>query len=342
MRTETRTVVGTFSLNAEDDTSLEYEKSIVDCWKRLPTDFSTRAFVHDGCEVHVTLDWSPVTAHLAEQLGISTVLRVSPESLPENWAESYWAEIRLPAIVEIKGSNELSEYKWYPEFFVETYLYDVFVVLNLALPGAADFVSVGVESVRGGPRDRLELSAYYFENAFREPEQWPYLRPLAPATVLSWYGRVRNGFTQVPITPVERALFAMLHVCRSSGRPEDLVWLFYAFESLFQTRVGENYSALLDRLRLLLEPDGEREKELRKHLRAMYDYRSSFVHGGLAVIHPMHHEVMDKRVDETYGTTIKLSQYGTRLLLACFQRYIRENWREVGYKTTLEPANDEA
>ena len=152
---------------------------------------------------------------------------------------------------------------------------------------------------------------------------------------------MRTGFGQVPDTPVERALFAMLHVCRSSGRPEDIVWLFYAFESLFQTRVGENYSALLERVCLLLQPDRTQEKVLGKNMRAMYDFRSAFVHGGLQVIHPMHNEVMDKRVEESYGKIIELSQYGTKLLLGCLQRYILENWREVRYKTTVEPKNDE-
>jgi len=224
---------------------------------------------------------------------------------------------------------------------MESHLYDLFIILNLALPGAADFLNVSVEPVGAGQRDRLELSAYYFQIAFRNSAQWPILRSIDPQTVLSWYSQVRNGFGQVPDTPVERAMFALLHVCRSSGRPEDLVWLFYAFESLFRTRIGENYSSLLERVRLLLEPDSEQEKQLRKNLRAMYDFRSSFVHGGLQVIHPMHNETMDPRVEDRYGTTVELSQYGTRLLLACLQRYINENWREVKYKTAIEPGNDD-
>ena len=192
-----------------------------------------------------------------------------------------------------------------------------------------------------GQPERLDLSAFYFETAFRSRGQWPTLQYIDPRTVSVWFNRVRTGFGQVPDTPVERALFAMLHVCRSSGRPEDIVWLFYAFESLFQTRVGENYSALLERVCLLLQPDSAQEKLLRKSMRAMYDFRSAFVHGGLQIIHPMHNDAMDKRIEEPYGKIVELSQYGTKLLLCCLQRYVQENWREVRYKTTVEPANDE-
>jgi hypothetical protein len=249
--------------------------------------------------------------------------------------------MRLSAQVAITSRNELSKRDWYPEFFVESYLYDLFIALNLALPGAADFFNVTVETLAPRQAERLDLSAFYFETAFRSRHQWPTLRYINPETVSVWFNRVRTGFGQVPDTPVERALFAMLHVCRSSGRPEDIVWLFYAFESLLQTRVGENYSALLERVCLLLQPDGAQERLLRKNMRAMYDYRSAFVHGGLKIIHPMHNEVMDKRVEESYDKTVALSQYATKLLLGCFQRYIHEDWREVRFRTAVEAAHDE-
>lgn|SRR5450759_787857 len=344
-------VYGMFRLNFEDDDNLVHQRSITELWRSLPSSLSSRSFVHEGCDVVVSMDWSPVGNHFAKQLSSYTL-----EMPEEDWWKIYSAELRLPANVEISGRSKFSENKWGPEYFVESYLYDLFVILNLALPGSADFLNVGVESASRDQlelikfsqyasaslehRERLELSAYYFESEFRKRKHWPTLRAFDPQVVATWYYRVRSGISQVPDTPVERAVFALLHVCRSSGRPEDLVWLFYAFESLFQTRVGENYSALLERLLLLLKPDNEQEKQLRKRFRAMYDYRSSFVHGGLQVIHPMHNEQIDNRIDDQYSKIVELSLYGTRLLLASLQRYIEENWSEVRYKTTIEPVND--
>lgn len=325
-RLEVRHVVGTFGLSPYDDPDLEYDRSIVELWRSLSPLLLSRTFLHDGCNIAVTMDWSPVRALLTKQLRTATRTQ---------------KKCRLPAQVEITSRNKFSKHDWYPEFFVQSYLYDLFIALNLALPGAADFFNVTVETAGLGHPERLDLSAFYFETAFRSRDQWPTLQYIDPRTVSVWFNRVRTGFGQVPDTPIERAMFAMLHVCRSSGRPEDIVWLFYAFESLFQTRVGENYSALLERVCLLLQPDSAQEKSLRKNMRAMYDFRSAFVHGGLQIIHPMHNEVMDKRVDESYGATVELSQYGTKLLLACLQRYIREDWRVVRYKTIVDPSNDE-
>lgn len=319
-------VVGTFGLSPYDDPDHEYDRAIVELWSSLPPLLVSRTFLHDGCNIAIAMDWSLVRVLLTKQLRTATR---TPKKL------------QLPAQVEITSRNKFSKHGWYPEFFVQSYLYDLFIVLNLALPGAADFFNVAVETVGLGHPERLDLSAYYFETAFRSRGQWPTLQYIDPRAVSVWFNRVRTGFDQVPDTPIERAMFAMLHVCRSSGRPEDIVWLFYAFESLFQTRVGENYSALLERICLLLQPDSTQEKNLRKNMRAMYDFRSSFVHGGLQIIHPMHNEVMDKRVDESYSKIVELSQYGAKLLLACLQRYIQKGWHEVRYKTIVEPTNDE-
>jgi len=190
---------------------------------------------------------------------------------------------------------------------------------------------VKVEPKEFAHQDQLDLSAYYFEAAYQRNE-WPRVQRIDLAIVCDWFKQVRNGFSQVPNNPIERAVFAMLHVSRSEGRPEDIVW----FESLFQTRVGENFSALMERICLLLEPNQTEEKHLRKQMRAMYEFRSAFVHGGLSVIHPMHNEVMDRRADDSYGRTVDLSLYALRVLLACLQRYVERGWQDV-----IDPAHKE-
>jgi hypothetical protein len=349
-RTEVRQIVGNFTPGVDPETSLDYARSTVDTWKTLAAVLRERKYHHEGCDISVQVDWEPVHALLAEELRDSLDLFSDPPSgMVREWRyiplqpddrRIYYEETSLPAHVEISGQNKLSNFDWYPEFFVETYLYDLFLVLNLALPGSADFLNVTVHSIGRSP-ERLGLSAYYWWSAYQSKDQWPLLHAIDPRVVAAWFYSVRRGFAQVPETSVERAMFAILHVCRSGGRPEDIVWLFYAFESFFQTRVGENFSALLERLQLILQPDIEQEKQLRKQLRAMYDFRSSFVHGGFNVIHPIHSEVMDKRVDDSYRRIIDLSEYGAKLLLACLQRYVQEGWREVRYRTTVEPISDE-
>ncbi|WP_374426088.1 hypothetical protein [Ideonella dechloratans] len=338
-----KSILGRLALNPDDeDGDLAYLEEIVAFWARQDDCIATRWASHDGCDVVVRFDWSPVSPILSQQLLMSKLLRHSPRELPPDWWEAYSKEVVIPVTVEIDGRNKLSKHDWYPDFFIENALFDLFTVVNLALPSAADFNDLRLEQTGPTPHDPLSLSAYYLDDYFARKLPWPKLTRIDVEVVDRWYKRVRNGVGQVPETPVERAIFALWHVCRSSGRPEDIVWIFFGFESLFQTRTGENFNALLDRITLLLRPSDEQIKLLKKQLRSMYDHRSSFVHGGLQVIHPSHSDSIDPRAQAKYSDIVDLSVFGTRLLVACLQRYVTENWRAVAFKTSIEPSNDEA
>ena len=84
-----------------------------------------------------------------------------------------------------------------------------------------------------------------------------------------------------------------------------VIWLFYAFESMLQTRVGEDFSAIVNRIGLLLNADEEQARLIRRKMRALYDVRSAIVHGGFEVIHPMHDGSLDKRADDDFGDLLQ-------------------------------------
>ena len=339
-RTVSRTITARVALNADDEGSdFAYMEEIVTFWTYQHTCIATRKASHDGCNATVTFDWSPVAPVLSQQLLMSKLLRHTPHELPPDWSQIYYKKVEIQVAVQIEGQNRLAKHHWYPDFFIENALYDLFVIINLALPSAANFNFIHREQIGLAAPEELSLSAYYLDDFFSRTLTWPTLESLDIDLVDRWYKLIRNGVGQVPETPVERAIFALWHICRSSGRPEDIIWIFYGFESLFQTRAGENFSTLLDRICLLLEPNDEQVKLLRKKLRAMYDHRSSFVHGGLQVIHPLHSDVIDPRVRTKYGDIVDLSVFGTRLLVACLQRYVSENWYVVAFKTSIEPNN---
>jgi len=135
-----KSVVGRISLNADDeDGDLAYLQDIVSMWSQPHDCIVTRTAHHDGCRADVRFDWSPVAAVLKQQLEMTELFRHSPTELPPDWWEAYSREVRIPVTVEVHGSNKLSNYHWYPDFFIENALYDLFVVVNLALPSAADF-----------------------------------------------------------------------------------------------------------------------------------------------------------------------------------------------------------
>jgi hypothetical protein len=81
----------------------------------------------------------------------------------------------------------------------------------------------------------------------------PKIKFIPVDKVISWYDGVRVGAAQVPSSPTERAIFALLHLSKLDGEALSVIWFFYAIESLLQTKVGENFASIIRRLTLLLE-----------------------------------------------------------------------------------------
>ena len=135
---------------------------------------------------------------------------------------------------------------------------------------------------------------------------------------------------------MERVLFSLMHIAAEELSPNTVIWLFYALESLFTTRVGENRKGLEERINLLLQPSDKEWEKIRKKLIELYDYRSSMVHGGLEIIHVMHNENTDKAVEDAYLRLNQLADFGFRLLLASIQETIKNGWQVLKFKQVLE------
>ncbi|MDQ4628660.1 hypothetical protein [Janthinobacterium lividum] len=330
-------ILGTFHMANDETEDGNYFLLNSEIWAALPKNISRRVYFHEGVEIVVSANWNSAVMISAEVNRITkNSIAASGDGLFE-WLEPFPSNLEVPVNVVMSGENNLLNLDWYPIFFVDNYLYDVFMMLNLALPGSADFMNLRIQSdTSETPTLPTRLSPYYFHAAYSERDEWPFLSEVGIETIEKWYSDVRKNVSQIPESPLERALFSVLHVCRSDGRPEDIIWIFHALESLLQTRVGENFSALVERLTLVLSPDAKQESVMKKKLREMYSHRSSFVHGGLAIIHPMHNEVIDCRAGDAYISTIELSKYGIKLLLACFQNFARNGWLNVSFRVVLE------
>src|SRR5687767_7065117 len=197
-RTEVREIVGGhFNPGISQDTSLEYAQATVDIWKAIAPIARERKYHHDGCDIRVRVDWEPVHLWLAEELqdsldlfsepppGYVREILYRPMSPTEIEAAKAKREKSISAYVEISGQNEMSSYMWYPDFFVEMYLYDLFLILNLALPGSADFFSVTIRGP-GYSTDQLSLSSDYWWDAYLKKDQWPLLTAIDPGVVAAW------------------------------------------------------------------------------------------------------------------------------------------------------------
>lgn len=298
-------------------------------WEELGRLFARRTYSHGGCVAVVEADWLPVARRIRREWQFEQALRARiAASDPDVWKLSRRRSVRVRCRIGLSGMNKLSSYDWYPFFFARALAYDLFLVSNLACPGACNLFSTHLREGKGSDSDtRIGLTSYFFESAAGRPgREWPTARSLALPQVLEWYDAVHPGVGQVASSPVERALFAVLHLADGRVRPESVVWVVHGLEALFSTRPGESAASLFRRLTLLLSPPARSIQSVRRGLNSLYRLRSAFVHGGLPVPHPLQHEVIDRRVVEVTQPIIEATEFGFGLLLAALQVMIEKGW----------------
>ncbi len=244
-----------------------------------------------------------------------------------------------PVSIPLEIKDE-SDQGFPPAALAETAMADFFIAMNLASPGCVD---MGYGRFLAEPTQDSEFevlySNYYFEAALLEGDEgnWPAPIHIPFETVWTWFVQVRDHHRLLPSNRTERAIFAMLHLCQSmSTSPESIVWIFYALESLLDTKTGENRAYLLKRAALILKPTETQLKAMKEQLRKLYDMRSAFVHGGLEVVHPVKNEFLDKRIDAQYEKLMVASDFGVRLLICLIQHMIMQSKLELNFSEVLE------
>lgn len=332
--------LGRIGRTNDHDKSNEIFIKEIELWRNLNERLNSKSYTHDGVSAEVCADWSPVIEELKKQHSREKEFKKLLEEKKEEAWEIYKTDHKYPEIkflVSIQGKNKVSEYKWYPKFFVEKYLYDIFFIANLSLPGSCEFLNVRFISEREKEDERYLLSSYNFEEALYN--QLDGVRPspicLPVSSVIDWYDDLDTGIKQKAESPIEKAIFSLLHICKSEINETSVVWIFHALEAIYGTRVGEGFSNLINRLSILLQLDSKEKAKTKKKLRSMYDYRSSIVHGGYQVHHPLRNEVIDKRLNEDLSRTYELFQDGFNLIVLSIQTMIKNGWYGIEVKESL-------
>ncbi|MCH8492738.1 MAG: hypothetical protein LAT53_05835 [Idiomarina sp.] len=330
-------VIGRANEHHQSDEMYKLEISL---WSEIIANYSSRSYNHEGILAKVEADWSSVREHLsAAQNTNKEFHRLLKEKGEVAWAiyDSSLENPKVQVLVTLEGNNDLSKHKWYPVFFVEKYIYDTFFIANLALPGSCEFLNVRFPSERGVSTERYGLSSCFFEMAlhdfFDNKDTSIQLLPLG--LVADWYENLGLGVRQKADSSIEKAIFSLLHICKSDGDETSIIWIFHALEAIYGTRVGEGFSNIIDRMAILLELNSKQKASSKKKLRRMYDFRSSLVHGGYEVHHPLRNEVLDKRLNDDYLRTYDLIQYGFNVIVASLQKLIERDWYGVEVEVQL-------
>lgn len=132
--------------------------------------------------------WRDATELLRERVYGDVRVRADWSEFPDKLALEVIDEREQPDVRDVRS-------------FVDLFLHDAFLILNLAVPGSF-----------GGAFNDLNLDARVFELAWIAASDT--IAPLPLADVVRWYDALSIGTRQLASTNLERALFHLLHLAR--------------------------------------------------------------------------------------------------------------------------------
>lgn len=169
--------------------------------------------------------------------------------------------------------------------YVELFFHDVFLLLNLAAPGSFG----GTITISGGALRVRELTF--------DPRVFAYAAPLAtvPLTdVTRWYDGLGLGTKQLAENGVATALVQLLHLARAPEREdESILRLAIAAEA-----VAEDVSPRL------------------------FELRDDIARGRVPLIHPMHDDALDPRVEDATREWIEVADAAAGAVISALQKRI--------------------
>lgn len=217
---------------------------------------------------------------------------------------------------------------------VKHLLYEIYLVANLATPGSFNMYKshIRAQGIEPGTdplaEEDLELSEFLFETSwhYAQDNLWTKIEFIPFNRVHAWHEQLGIGYRQVARTSVEKALFCMLHLGKSSSlEPEATFWLAAALEAIYKTPHGSSFQHLHGRIAQVLNLSNDEHAVLRKRLREFYDIRNAFSHGGGSICYPIPDESYDPEVDEIIIRTMDANQFAFSILLASMQELIRSD-----------------
>jgi hypothetical protein len=322
----------------------EIDAAHIEVWKKAASLFKSCTYDSEKRSVQIEFDWKPVVRRLRQHF--SVMQRIHRPDIKDKYRE--YSEMKFPrrpvrvncAVTVTPKKDKKANAAHVALFCTESFLYDMFLMLNLAAPGCCSLGSAVLQERQARPTwagHSLSLSEYSFDLAFLGGYEgkWPAPKKLDLEKVHTWYRSVRSGLNQMPENRAQKVLFALMHIAKSDLSLATVIWLFYALETLYDTQPGENRRALTHRIGLVLSPDDKQRAYLKRELRDLYDIRSGFAHGGREVAHPMNNEAVDERVSDEYRKLMDASEFGFAVVLTSIQSLIERGLPDFTFQEAL-------
>jgi hypothetical protein len=170
--------------------------------------------------------------------------------------------------------------------YVELFFHDVFLILNLAAPGSFG----GIISMAGGElrvRD-VTFSARVFEYASG-------LESLPVEQVERWYDGLDIGTQQIATSGTAAALFQLLHLVRNEENDDESI------------------------LRLASAADALGKRAVPR----LFALREDIALGRVPIIHPMHDDALDPRVQDLIAEWIDVADRAAGVVIGALQQSAR-------------------
>lgn len=225
----------------------------------------------------------------------------------------------------------------YLSYYVEAYLYELFLLLNLSMPGS---ITLFQTVFKAGKQSRqINIDDYFFSNSLKWSNAigWPKIGQVPIGDVVRWYKSLNIGIRQVARNNLERVIFSLLHVCNNDQISSNgLIWLAHSLESLFESPKSSISITIINRsFKVLGEPE-ENSRKIKKMFQEFYDLRSKYVHGELNIHHPSYNEILDDDIDEYFNKVEEAHKVGISIVIACMQLLILNNWKGFKFREEFE------
>ncbi|MDT5122929.1 MAG: hypothetical protein QOC96_2411 [Acidobacteriota bacterium] len=246
--------------------------------------------------------------------------------------------VKAPSWVSQEDLKRPAKLKSYYLFLIRQLflkrIHDLLVIANLARIGALTLRNS--RFVQDGNRDEesyeLNVSELRFAAMYAEKIGWPKLQKLKIAQSWKW-ALQRKGFLDgFSEDATSRALNSFTHLLKLYNGPIALFWAIMGIEALYVRGREPKMEQVRERTQVLL---GE-QTSFKKKISEMYNFRSSFIHGGqdfpgLRQLHDATAEV------ESHASALNEStDLAIALLTATLQVLISRDWQGLRFSYKVE------
>lgn len=318
----------------------EFDSSIsnayLEIWKTIQKDFSEINFEVDDTNFFVKINWQPVLDYIKYYLkyNISTNEYFKLSDKKKEKFDKKIKNLKNKVITKctISSENNVGHLNHYLEIF----LYNFFLIINLSVPGACN---IKIELIDANRLPEIIFNGEIFERAWVKSLDvgWPEIKSIPIEKTWDWFSEQKIMFKVIGKTRLEKSLFSLLNIAYQYNNLDlsTLIWLAHSLESLFDTPRGSISSTLRNRILKVLDFQTVSKKKIKKEINKFYNLRSRFVHGDFNISHPVENDLFNKDIITNWINLGDSCDFGLSIVLATLQKMIETNSHKINFKEEI-------